>query len=279
MPGIKSAVIMDVSGPIAGGAEATVQNIAAAPGDYISVIGMLACTNDAVAFGTAALSMYGSTLAMSSGAVFDVGTENNDETNATVPCLGGEGVSGADTADGEGLLVVHPGIGGDANLGQETHGWDGPAMQIVVTGTGEEVPESLDFGLTIENLTTGQPITPPVAVVHDPEVNVFDYTVPTQLDGIDDLSEGGVQTDLLATLSVMPGVVRAYGLDSGGPILPGGSYTADVLNGIAGANVTVVGMLACTNDGYIRVSQPLTIFRWRSDTGTAIDCPGTRFRV
>ena len=69
-----------------------------------------------------------------------------------------------------------------------------------------------------------------------------------------------MQTDLLATLSVMPGVVRAYGLDSGGPILPGSSYTADVLNGIAGANVTVVGMLACTNDGYIRVSQPLTVF-------------------
>ena len=78
------------------------EDIAAAPGDYISVIGMLACTNDAVAFGTAALSMYGSRLAMSSGAVFDVGTENNDETSATVPCLGGEGVSGADTDDGEG---------------------------------------------------------------------------------------------------------------------------------------------------------------------------------
>ena len=114
--------------------------------------------------------------------------------------------------------------------------------------------------LTLENLTAGQPITPPVAVVHDPEVDVFDYTIPTDLDGIDDLSEGGVQTDLLATLSVIPGVVRAYGLDSGGPILPGNSYTADVLNGIAGANVTVVGMLACTNDGYIRASQPLTVF-------------------
>ena len=260
IPGVKSATVMARSGPIQAGAEAAVEDIAAAPGDYISVIGMLACTNDAVAFGTAALSMYGSRLAMSSGAVFDVGTENNDETSATVPCLGGEGVSGADTDDGEGSVALHPGIGGNASLGQNTHGWDGPAIQIVVTGVGEEVPESLDFGLTLENLTAGQPITPPVAVVHDPEVDVFDYTIPTDLDGIDDLSEGGVQTDLLATLSVIPGVVRAYGLDSGGPILPGNSYTADVLNGIAGANVTVVGMLACTNDGYIRASQPLTVF-------------------
>ena len=260
IPGVKSATVMARSGPIQAGAEAAVEDIAAAPGDYISVIGMLACTNDAIAFGTAALSMYGSRLAMSSGAVFDVGTENNDETSATVPCLGGEGVSGADTDDGEGSVALHPGIGGNASLGQNTHGWDGPAIQIVVTGVGEEVPESLDFGLTLENLTAGQPITPPVAVVHDPEVDVFDYTIPTDLDGIDDLSEGGVQTDLLATLSVIPGVVRAYGLDSGGPILPGNSYTADVLNGIAGANVTVVGMLACTNDGYIRASQPLTVF-------------------
>ena len=260
VPGVKSATVMADSGPIPGGEEATLTNVSAAAGDYISVIGMLACTNDAVTYGTVALSKWGSTPAMSSGAVLDAGTEDNSETAATVPCLGGESVSGADIDDGEGMVALHPGIGGDASLVQETHGWDGPAMQIVVTGTGEEEPESLDFGLTIENLMAGQPITPPVAVVHDPEVQVFDYNIPTQLDGIDDLSEGGVQTDLLATLSVMPGVVRAYGLDSGGPILPGGSYTADVLNGIAGANVTVVGMLACTNDGYIRVSQPLTIF-------------------
>ena len=258
-PGVKSASVMDVSGPIPGGAEATIRNLSAAPGDRISVIGMLACTNDAVTFGTAILPEHGGSVAMSSGAVFDAGTEDNDETAATVPCLGGEGVSDARDADGEGVIALHPGIGGNADLSQETHGWNGPAMQILVASTGAGLPGVLDFGLTLENLTDGQPITPPVVVMHDPNVDVFEYTTPTQLDGIDDLSEGGAQGDLLVTLGTKPGVVWAYGLDSGGPILPGESFTVNRLHGIEGAIVSVVGMFACTNDAYIRVSQPLTV--------------------
>ena len=139
VPGVKSATVMADSGPIPAGEEATLTNVSAAAGDYISVIGMLACTNDAVTYGTVALSKWGSTPAMSSGAVLDAGTEDNSETAATVPCLGGESVSGADIDDGEGSVSLHPGIEGDASLVQETHGWDGPAMQIVVTGAGEEV--------------------------------------------------------------------------------------------------------------------------------------------
>ena len=255
-PGVKSATIMDVSGPIPGGDDAVAESIAAAPGDFISVIGMLACTNDAIAYGTVSIPVTGSTPAMSSGAVFDAGTEVNDETGATVPCLGGEGVS---VAGGEGTLALHQGITGIADLTGDIHGWDGPAIEILVTSAGVAAPVAVDFGLTLENLTAGQPITPPVAVVHDPNIDVFDYTNPTELDGIDDLSESGSQVDLLATLSVIPGVVRAYGLDSGGPILPGASYTEPALRGIEGANVTVVGMFACTNDGYVRASQALTV--------------------
>ena len=255
-PGVKSATIMDVSGPIPGGEQAVAGNVAAAPGDFISVIGMLACTNDAVAFGTAVIPAHGGTPLMSSGAVYDAGTEDNDETEATVPCLGGEGVS---AAGGEGVIALHPGIDGNADLETEAYDWDGPAFEIFVTAAGVAAPEAVDFGLTLENLTVGQPITPPVVVVHDPYVGVFEYTSPTELDGIDDLSESGAQGDLLATLSVVPGVVRAYGLDSGGPIGPGASYTEPVLHGIEGADVTVVGMFACTNDGYVRATQALTV--------------------
>ncbi len=255
-PGVKSATVMDVSGPIPGGEQAVAGNIPAAPGDFISVMGMLACTNDAVAFGTAIIPPHGGTPLMSSGAVYDAGTELNDEAEATVPCLGGEGVS---AAGGEGVVAVHQGIEGNADLGTEAYDWDGPAIEIFVTSAGVAAPEAVDFGLTLENLTVGQPITPPVVVVHDPNVGVFEYTSPTELDGIDDLSESGAQDDLLATLSVVPGVVRAYGLDTGGPILPGASYTEPVLHGIEGADVTVVGMFACTNDAYVRASQTLAV--------------------
>ena len=254
--GVKSVVSFEPP-PIRPRRQSTV-SISASPGDHVSVIAMLACTNDAIIFGTLVVHEAG-TPSLSSGRVLDAGTENNDETAGTVPCQDGKGVSGADAADGEGMLAPHPGITGDADLSQDSHGWDGPAVQLLLTAAGARVPEKVDFGLTLENLTAGQPITPPVVVVHDANIDVLDYTSPTELDGIDDLAEGGAQVDLLATLYATPGVVRAYGLDSGGPIAPGGSYTANVLEGIEGASVTVVGMFACTNDGYIRASQPLTV--------------------
>ena len=257
-PGVKSATVMDVDGPIPGGSEATAGPISAVPGDFVSVISMLACTNDAVAYGTAVISQDGAVFAMSSGAVFDAGTEANDETSATVPCLGGAS-AGVSEGLAEGKVAVHPGIEGKADLSKEDHGWDGPAMQILVTPSGQAAPEMVEFGLALENLTAGQPITPPVVVVHDPRVDVFDYTSPTELDGIDDLAEGGVQADLVTTLSMRPGVVWVYGLDSGGPIIPGATYTEDKLYGVEGADVTLVAMFACTNDAYIRVTGGLML--------------------
>ena len=47
------------------------------------------------------------------GRVYDAGTEENAETAGTVPCLGGEGVSSGDAADGEGTITHHAGIGGE----------------------------------------------------------------------------------------------------------------------------------------------------------------------
>ena len=254
--GVKDTISMDPP-PLPPGQEATV-TISASPGDHVSVISMLACTNDAITIGTLIVPEAGSFPAMSSGRVYDAGTEENSETAATVPCLGGEGVSSGDAPDGEGSITHHPGIGGKGDLSAEQHGWDGPAMQLFLTSVGGAAPAQLELGLTLKNMTGGQPITPPVAVVHDPNVNVISYTEPSELDGIDDLSEGGVQGDLLATLRARPGVVSVYGLDSGGPIVPGGSFTADIA-GVEGAAVSVVGMFACTNDAYILATAPFAL--------------------
>ena len=254
--GVKDTLTFDPP-PLPPGQEATA-TLSASPGDHVSVISMLACTNDAITIGTLIVPEAGSLPAMSSGRVYDAGTEENDETAATVPCLGGEGVSSGDAPDGEGAIAHHAGIGGEADLNAEQHGWDGPAMQLFLTSVGGAAPAQLELGLTLKNLTGGQPITPPVAVVHDPNVNVISYTEPSELDGIDDLSEGGVQDDLLATLRARPGVVSVYGLDSGGPIVPGGSFTADIA-GIEGASVSVVGMFACTNDAYILATAPFAL--------------------
>ena len=122
-------------------------SISASPGDHVSVIAMLACTNDAITFGTLVIHEDGAP-SFSSGRVLDAGTENNDETAATVPCLDGEGVSGAGAADGEGMIASHPGITGNADLDQDTRGWDGQAMQLVLTPAGSRIPQTLEFGLT-----------------------------------------------------------------------------------------------------------------------------------
>ena len=58
----------------------------------------------------------------STALVFDSGSENNDETSATVPCLGG-GVAALSEGLGEGMRSPHAGISGTADLSQETHGW------------------------------------------------------------------------------------------------------------------------------------------------------------
>ena len=166
--------------------------------------------------------------------------------------------------DGADTLIVGVAVVSDSGVSMagggfhDADGWRAGAMQVFVHAPDAEVPAAGSADVTISNLTAGQPITPPVAVVHDPNVAALSYTMPSELDGIDDLSEGGVTDDLLATLRSAPGVVSVRALDSGGPIPPGGSHTATV-GGADGAALSVVGMFACTNDAYILASAPFSV--------------------
>ena len=181
LSGVKEVVAFDPP-PILPGEERTVSITAAEPGDRVSVITMLACTNDAIAYGNVVVPEDGNLPAMSSGRVLDAGNRiANDETEATVACFGqeGGGVSNLDEADGEGVIADHPGITGDADLTSQ-HTWQGPAMELVLTGGEDDVPGIVEFGITLENMTVGQPITPPIVVVHDPNVAVFDYVSPDE---------------------------------------------------------------------------------------------------
>lgn len=235
-------------GMIHPGEAATILHLEADAGDHVSVISMLACTNDAITVATAILTDAG-TPAFGSGAVLDAGTEDNDESRATVPCLEGEGVSDGDSADGEGSIEAHPGISGNADLG-EGFGWDGAVIQLIVSESGSLPLKPIDVGISLHNRTNGQPITPPVVIVHDPNVDVITYTRPAELDGIDDLSEGGVNDDLIATLTGAPGVVSVSQWDTGGPIHPRNGHRGNV-SALDGTAISVLGMLACTNDAYI----------------------------
>ena len=248
--GVKS--VTRFGGVIEPQSQKTIINVSAEPGDHISVIGMLLCTNDAVTVGTAILTDEASP-AFGSGIVIDAGTEENDESRRNVPCLEGTGAANLDTADGEGTITSpHPGIKVVGDLGA-VFGWNRTAMEFVVDTRGTLPKRAFDVGATLSNNTNGQPITPPVVVVHDKNVDVINYTRPIELNGIDRLSEGGDGTVLLDTLAAEPGVVSVTQWHTGGPIVPGDSYSGNA-RAFIGTNITVLGMFACTNDAYIVAS-------------------------
>ena len=118
---------------------------------------------------------------------------------------------------------------------------------------GSQPLRSFEVGVTIENKTKGQPITPPVVVAHDKNVEILNYTRPRELPGIAALSEIGDGAELLDTLASRPGVVSVAQWQTGGPIAPGDSYSGNA-RAFAGNTITVLGMFACTNDGYVVAS-------------------------
>ncbi len=238
-------------GIIKPGESVTILNVHAEPGDHVSVIGMLACTNDGIAVGSVVVTEFGAP-AFGSGVALDAGTETNDETRASVPCLDGEGVSAGDTHDGEGTIEPHPGIAGIGDLGV-AFDWHGEVMHMILDDPGNVAREYADVGITLHNRTNGQPITPPVVIVHDPNVNAISYTRPAELEGIDDLSEGGINGRLIDTLTGAPGVVSVSQWDTGGPVPPRTAHRGNV-RAIDGTAITVIGMFACTNDAYILAS-------------------------
>ncbi len=114
---------------------------------YISFVSMLICTNDGFtgansirlpkSIGDNATSMlYG----------YDAGTEVNTEMfeDLVPPCgmltgvdqMGlGTGMSNPDLAEG-GVITMHPGISGDADLQVDPHNFDGPVAQIMIERIG-----------------------------------------------------------------------------------------------------------------------------------------------
>ncbi|MCY4529954.1 MAG: hypothetical protein OXD46_13100, partial [Chloroflexi bacterium] len=74
--------------------------------------------------------------------VFDSGSEANDETAATIPCLGGAEAALSEGL-GEGERSIHAGIVGNADLSKETHGWtDATTAQLTLHAATLSVDES-----------------------------------------------------------------------------------------------------------------------------------------
>lgn len=115
-------------------------------------------------------------------------------------------------------------------------------------------PEMLSYNVTVENLTSGQPFTPPLVAAHSDQVDVFEVGEGAS-EGVMQVAENGNAEPLVAMLSGSDAVWSHVMGD--GPVLAGESATVTI-QAPQGSLLSVVFMLICTNDGFSGVdSRPM----------------------
>jgi len=124
------------------------------------------------------------------------------------------------------------------------------------------------YKITIYNLTTGQPFTPPVIAVHNRRADLFEVG-ESAIDGVIAIAENGNNEPLVSAIAGNPDVAD-YAVGST-PIVPannpGGTgfesvQTFTVTTDRRARRLSIVAMLICTNDGFVGVdSVRLPTFR------------------
>ena len=108
-----------------------------------------------------------------------------------------------------------------------------------------EAQEVGRFILTVRNVTAGQPLTQPVVVVHDGGAELLPESAE-DLAGLEELAESGQGAALAASLRGVVGVKDTVSIDP--PPLPPGDPLEMVIAASPGDHISVISMLACTND-------------------------------
>ena len=112
------------------------------------------------------------------------------------------------------------------------------------------------YEVTIHNLTRGQLITPPLVVVHDSSTSLFSVGQPASME-LATLAEEGNPVPLMEAAMAMEGV-HDVGVALGPgdpPVIPPGQSASVMVESTHGyRHVSVVGMLATTNDSFFAVS-------------------------
>ncbi len=106
--------------------------------------------------------------------------------------------------------------------------------------------QNVTYNVTIENLTSGQPFTPPVVAAHTSGMDVFSVGEAASAE-VQAIAENGNNEPLVALLGGSAAVVDSA--TGTAPVMPGESATITV-EAPAGSLLSVVFMLICTNDGF-----------------------------
>ena len=122
-----------------------------------------------------------------------------------------------------------------------------PAGLLAVTPIGATAEASVTYEVTFTNLTDGQPMTPPVVVIHDDSVQL---AAPGTYAGpeIEAIAEGGDNSLLVGALGTRDGVAD-FGVAGMAPFGPGQSVTITLTTDDESDLLSSVNMLVCANDG------------------------------
>ena len=106
--------------------------------------------------------------------------------------------------------------------------------------------QNVTYNVTVENLTSGQPFTPPVVAAHTGGIDVFEVGQAASNE-VKEIAENG-NNDPLVTLIAGSSAVLDSAVGTA-PIMPGESATLTI-EAPPGSLLSVVFMLICTNDGF-----------------------------
>lgn len=159
-------------------------------------------------------------------------------------------------------------------------------LALAGAGTAAAMGNEATYRVTVTNLAAGQPLTPPVVVLHNASTSIVEAGQPAG-DGIGQLAENGDPTFLLDALAGDKAVSSVAVGDH--PIVASDSPVAGDVPTLAtievtaprGANrISIASMLICTNDGFSilhdaklprKVGRSVTYHSHAYDAGTEVN--------
>jgi hypothetical protein len=122
---------------------------------------------------------------------------------------------------------------------------------VTIAAIGLASAREASYAVTVTNLTASQIISPPLVVVHDASVTLFEAGEAAS-EPLRYLAEDGMNGPFLDVLPETEGV-HAFSSASG-PLLPGRSVTVEVGGSSGPAVISAIGMLVTTNDAFFAAS-------------------------
>ena len=215
-----------------------------------SLVSMVICTNDGFAgLDSRLLPSANNQTKTFRLRAYDAGTERNTELREDlVPApFCGDGAGSGETNPAlaqNGVISRHRTLRGIGDLDPALD-WTGRVAEVSI----RKVPTVGDYTVTVENLTTGQYLTPPNYAAHTRRADIFSRgeAASPELQAV--AENGGVPVLAAALEEAIDGAgLGVSGVGAEEPIGPGESVSFDVST--TANRLSLVSMLICTNDGF-----------------------------